>query len=134
MDYTKLRQRWVDGDYLSSQQSNIGEEAFQEALATFAAELNFNPEKVSFASKTTSSTDVLDVVCEAQLKYQSSKTTKAWKWLNRVSQGVVYYSNIFDVLVQHHPEYVSLAWGAMKFLFVVSYHLSHRSVLGHLTL
>lgn len=25
-----------------------------------------------------------------------------------------------DVLVQHHPEYVALAWGAMKLLFVVS--------------
>jgi len=24
-----------------------------------------------------------------------------------------------DVLVQHHPEYVSLAWGAMKFIFGV---------------
>lgn len=25
-----------------------------------------------------------------------------------------------DVLVQQSPEYVSLAWGAMKFLFTVS--------------
>ena len=24
-----------------------------------------------------------------------------------------------DVLVQHHPEYVSLAWGAMKLVFGV---------------
>jgi len=27
---------------------------------------------------------------------------------------------VFDVFVQHYPEYVSLAWGAFKFLFVVS--------------
>lgn len=27
---------------------------------------------------------------------------------------------IFDVYAQHHPEYVSLAWGTMKFLFIVS--------------
>lgn len=27
---------------------------------------------------------------------------------------------IFDVFAQHHPEYVSLAWGTMKFLFIVS--------------
>ena len=25
-----------------------------------------------------------------------------------------------DVLVQHHPEYTALAWGAMKFVSVVS--------------
>lgn len=24
------------------------------------------------------------------------------------------------MLSQHHPEYVSLAWGTMKFLFIVS--------------
>ena len=30
-----------------------------------------------------------------------------------------------DVLVQHHPEYVALAWRAMKFVFVVS-HLNLR--------
>jgi hypothetical protein len=24
-------------------------------------------------------------------------------------------------LSQHHPEYVSLAWGALKFLFIVSH-------------
>jgi hypothetical protein len=32
----------------------------------------------------------------------------------------MYYSVIMDTLSQHHPEYVSLAWGAIKFLFIVS--------------
>ena len=27
-----------------------------------------------------------------------------------------------DVLVQHHPEYVALAWGAMKLVFGVGIH------------
>lgn len=30
------------------------------------------------------------------------------------------YSDVLDVLAQHHPEYVSLVWGAFKFVFVVS--------------
>ena len=34
---------------------------------------------------------------------------------------VQYYGNVMDVLVQHHPEYVSLAWGTMKFFFVVGF-------------
>lgn len=37
-----------------------------------------------------------------------------------LSQRLLYYGNIMDVLVQHHPEYVSLVWGAMKFIFGVS--------------
>ena len=39
----------------------------------------------------------------------------------------MYYGNIFDVFAQHHPEYVALAWGAMKFLFVVSLFWGERS-------
>jgi hypothetical protein len=36
--------------------------------------------------------------------------------MEQVSERVHYYGNIMDVLVQHHPEYVSLAWGTMKLL------------------
>ncbi|KAL9594283.1 MAG: hypothetical protein Q9219_007123, partial [cf. Caloplaca sp. 3 TL-2023] len=32
--------------------------------------------------------------------------------------AVFYYGNILDVLVQHHPKYVGLAWGIFEFLFV----------------
>jgi hypothetical protein len=42
----------------------------------------------------------------------------------------MYYANIFDVLAQHHPEYVALAWGAMKFLFVAI--LNHESAIANL--
>ncbi|KAH9236311.1 hypothetical protein K456DRAFT_1748785 [Colletotrichum gloeosporioides 23] len=47
-----------------------------------------------------------------------ARPSKATKWLQRLSTNIHHYSNILDVLVQHHPEYVSLVWGAMKFLFV----------------
>ncbi|KAL8953357.1 MAG: hypothetical protein Q9222_000784 [Ikaeria aurantiellina] len=43
---------------------------------------------------------------------------KAKIWLASLSARVVHYGNIFDVLVQHHPEYVSLAWGTFKLIFV----------------
>jgi len=31
----------------------------------------------------------------------------------------MYYAQIMDVMSQHHPEYVSLVWGLLKFIFVV---------------
>jgi hypothetical protein len=34
-----------------------------------------------------------------------------------------------DVLVEHHPEYVSLTWDAMKFLFVVRHSLAAIRIL-----
>ncbi|PWW73202.1 hypothetical protein C7212DRAFT_223912, partial [Tuber magnatum] len=44
---------------------------------------------------------------------------KPRKWLECFSSRVAYYGKIMDVLVQHHPEYASLAWGTMKLLFVL---------------
>ena len=65
--------------------------------------------------------DVQEEVTKAQKRYSlRSKDSKVRKWLSRFSAGVLYYGRILDVLVQHHPEYVSLAWGTTKLLFVVS--------------
>ena len=49
-------------------------------------------------------------------------------WLTRLSEKLVYYGNIFDVMAQHHPEYVSLAWGTFKLLFVVSTPIFPRTL------
>jgi hypothetical protein len=65
--------------------------------------------------------DVQEEVTKAQKRYGlRSKGSKVRKWLSRFSAGVLYYGRILDMLVQHHPEYVSLAWGTTKLLFVVS--------------
>lgn len=44
---------------------------------------------------------------------------KARLWLVGLSEKLMYYGNIFDVMAQHHPEYVSLAWGTFKLVFIV---------------
>jgi hypothetical protein len=65
--------------------------------------------------------DVQEEIKKAQEKYNlRSQDSRVRKWLARFSSGVLYYGRILDVLVQHHPEYVSLAWGTTKLLFVVS--------------
>ena len=66
--------------------------------------------------------DVQAAVTEAQVKWESSRKAKMTRlWLARVLPKLQYYGDIMDMLVQQHPEYVSLAWGTMKFLFVVSH-------------
>jgi hypothetical protein len=65
--------------------------------------------------------DVQDEIRRAQERYNlRSQGSRVRTWLSRFSAGVLYYGRILDVLVQHHPEYVSLAWGTTKLLFVVS--------------
>ncbi|PVH93721.1 hypothetical protein DM02DRAFT_732948 [Periconia macrospinosa] len=48
----------------------------------------------------------------------SKGKAKVRVWLANLSETITHYGNIFDVLAQHHPEYVSLAWGTFKLLFV----------------
>jgi hypothetical protein len=64
--------------------------------------------------------DVLDVVTAAKEHYEGKhKGSKAHRYITELSRRIHHYGNIMDVLVQHHPEYVALAWGAMKLLFGV---------------
>lgn len=108
--------------YLSSKQhpsNNPASDAFAEAVAVFkpsAEELvTFNQFKHLQALN-----DVQRIVKSSQDTYESQREGhKATKWLSRLSSRVCHYGRILDVLVQHHPEYVSLAWGALKLLFVV---------------
>ncbi|KAH7311323.1 hypothetical protein B0I35DRAFT_437900 [Stachybotrys elegans] len=57
-------------------------------------------------------------------------SSKAVQWLRKAAEKIDYYSNVLDVLVQHHPEYVALVWGAMKFLFtgVVNYEQTVKTL------
>lgn len=64
--------------------------------------------------------DVKAAADDAQKAYEArSRKSKARQYLAAFSSRVMYYGVIMDTLSQHHPEYVSLAWGAVKFLFVV---------------
>ena len=74
--------------------------------------------------------DVQLAIVHAQAEYEkNSKKSKARIWLARCSSRIIYYGNILDVLVQQSPEYVSLIWGGMKFLFMVCL----RSTMNNLT-
>lgn len=98
-------------------------DVFREAKKAFEDTLCENEDDRSWISGRASIKDVLEVVNDAQNVYHGKRASKAWKWLTQFSSRVTYYSSILDVMVQHHPEYAALAWGAMKLLFVVSMFL-----------
>ncbi|KAF2139755.1 uncharacterized protein K452DRAFT_336461 [Aplosporella prunicola CBS 121167] len=76
--------------------------------------------------------DVLDTVEAAKEAYgQRTKNSKARKWLSYFSSQVVYYGQILDTLSQHHPEWVSLGWGTMKFAFILV--LNHEEMITELS-
>ncbi|KAI2619517.1 hypothetical protein GGS26DRAFT_572530 [Hypomontagnella submonticulosa] len=102
------------------------EEAYREAVESVQNELTVD-EAIWLRSQN-SLADVKKSVDEALKEYQTkSRGSKARKWLSNCSSRVMYYGAIFDTFSQHHPEYVSLAWGAMKFLFIAV--LNHEELL-----
>ncbi|KAK1516998.1 uncharacterized protein CCOS01_12547 [Colletotrichum costaricense] len=72
--------------------------------------------------------DVQSAVESARQEYQAkSKGSKIQSVLTTCSSRIMFYGAIFDTFSQHHPEYVSLGWGALKFLFVAV--LNHEELL-----
>ncbi|KAI0385719.1 hypothetical protein F5Y04DRAFT_276243 [Hypomontagnella monticulosa] len=101
-------------------------EAYDSAIKSLQNELTV--EEATWLRSQNSLIDVKGSVDEALKEYQMrSKATKARDWLSKCSSRFMYYGAIFDTFSQHHPEYVSLAWGAMKFLFIAV--LNHEELL-----
>lgn len=97
------------------------EEAFKDALARFESENSRDSSKTFLPTAPSSLSDIQESVTHSMKSYQSQrKKSKVSEVLVRLAHGVQFYGAIFDVLAQHHPEYVALAWGMMKFLVVVS--------------
>lgn len=100
--------------------------AFEDGVKAFQ-ETTRDPYKKTLASGILVSytiQDVLSSVQEAKLHYQDDRGhSRTRGYLSAFSHRVMHYGNVLDVLVQHHPEYTSLAWGAMKILFGVSIFL-----------
>jgi acetyl-CoA carboxylase carboxyltransferase component len=66
--------------------------------------------------------EFLDAAQEAKRTYDDASIhhSETRVWLEKCSSRVMYYGKVFDTLAQHHPEYVALAWGAVKLVLIVS--------------
>jgi hypothetical protein len=61
-------------------------------------------------------------------KSKEHKHTGMRRLLEKLSSRIMYYGKVMDSLAQHHPEYVALVWGAMKFVLTVCYDLSRPNL------
>lgn len=96
---------------------------FEESLARFKEKLSSQSTKRARLAtlKITRLQDVVEEVAKAQTTYDKKKgDSRLSRYIVSFSQRIVYYGKVLDVMVQHHPEYVSLAWGSLKLVFGVS--------------
>ena len=71
----------------------------------------------------TSLQHVLDAIAIAQKRYEKEHTkSKIRRCITELSKRICFYGNVMDVLVQHHPGYVALAWGVMRLVVGVGIH------------
>lgn len=113
-----------------SSADDLARQAFESAKAHISDELPEKERKAIFGSQAASMQDFAFALSTARSRYESRKDSKAYIWLEKLSSRVVYYGNLLDILVQHHPEYVSLAWGTFKFLFIVGSSRILRDLLS----
>jgi predicted nucleotidyltransferase component of viral defense system len=94
--------------------------AYEDAVKRFSTDLTHDHHKIEFVNGKVGLRDVQESVAQSLAKYEASQThTAARKWLHKVALRIQFYGNVLDVIAQQHPEYVSLAWGAIKFLLQV---------------
>jgi hypothetical protein len=102
-------------------QRDIAQEAYADAMEYLKKELDGNDKARRWLEAQTSVIDIRALVEKAKATYEakSAKRKGVHKWLNRFSSRITYYGQVLDMLAQHHPEYVALAWGAVKFVLIV---------------
>lgn len=99
----------------------IAAEAYHKAVDLLKVELEIEPNTPIAEENVASINDVRATVEKARQKYDdtSRKHTGARKWLQKLSGHIMYCGRVLDALAQHHPEYVALAWGTVKFVLMV---------------
>ncbi|KAK2779386.1 nacht domain protein [Colletotrichum kahawae] len=94
-------------------------DAYERAVEILRKELTAAERQLIRLGEHNSIQDVRLALDKALEEYQKkAKGSKVRDWLAKCSSRVMYYGAVFDTFSQHHPEYVSLAWGAFKFLFI----------------
>lgn len=103
---------------------SVAAKAYEDAVAFCNREFKPKDRQMWLNGKNTIK-DLKDVIDDATNRAPlASKQSEGWRhrameaWRS-LSATIHHYGAVMDVLVQHHPEYVSLAWGAFKFLFLV---------------
>ncbi|KAF5571126.1 hypothetical protein FPHYL_642 [Fusarium phyllophilum] len=117
MSVDQVFQSWYKGD--DANKADIAQEAFRSVKKHFEQSNSLSSDEKALLGTKSSLQDVEKAVSDAFAKYEAkSEASKTRKWLQKASESICHYGQVLDVFVQHHPEYVSLAWGLMKVMFI----------------
>jgi hypothetical protein len=113
---------WLNLDFTDfASQRDVAQETYINAVEYLKRELSGNENALKWLNSHTSLADIRAVVEKARVDYdgKTKSRRRVRTWLTRLSSQIMYYGQVLDTLAQHHPEYVALAWGAVKFVLTV---------------
>lgn len=100
---------------------NIANEAYEVACKSIQDELGNGKEAKSILEGQHNNIEEIHTALQdAQSRY-NKKIQNGFgfrKSIWEISSRILHYGKVLDVLAQHHPEYVSLAWGTMRFILI----------------
>ena len=109
-------------------------EAFDKAKKFFSDSLRSDQQQQIFGHDSNNIEGFQAIVNQAKEGYERRRQkAKARQWLSSFSSRLLYYGAVLDTLAQHHPEYVSLAWGTVKFVFIVCMRIVINSHTTHIS-
>lgn len=102
---------------------DIAAEAYQDAVRYLETEFKGDDQTTVWLQKAkcTSLVELQDATHNVEIQYRQASQSRhsRMQWLKDLSSGVMHYGKVLDTLAQHHPEYVGLVWGIIKFVLMV---------------
>ena len=105
----------------SRREIDIAKEAYEEAIKHLEQEFAGDEQALAWIHGHLSLEEICAEARDVENRYNAVGSGKKTfqHYVRRISSFIMFYSQVMDTLAQHHPEYVSLAWGASKFLLMV---------------
>lgn len=87
--------------------ASILESEFQEAAIQFSKQADDHRQESQIVKPHNSLEDVQSVIKDCAARYEARKPdSKALRWLRQLSEKIVFYEGVVDVIIQQHPEAV----------------------------
>ncbi|KAI5459409.1 hypothetical protein BGZ63DRAFT_390960 [Mariannaea sp. PMI_226] len=112
---------------------DIAKAAYEEALVYLRKELEGEPKALAWIEQHTSLDKMHEEASEVEARYNGVGQTKktVLVYMRKISAWIMSYGQVLDMLSSHHPEYVSLAWGAAKFILMGI--LNHEKITSQIS-
>jgi hypothetical protein len=100
---------------------DVAEEAYREAIEYLKQEFKHKTKTIAWIESRQSLDEIRVEAQQVEANYAAASAPKktVLQYMRKISAWIMLYGQVLDTLAQHHPEYVSLAWGAAKFLLMV---------------